>query len=116
MAKHNELGKRGEELALNFLKEKQYSILETNWRWEKAEVDIIASFNQCIIFIEVKTRTWGSIIKPEEAVSVRKQQLFAEAAEAYCELNAIEQEIKFEIVAILYAEHTFQIKHIENAF
>ena len=56
MAEHNELGKLGEELAVDFLIEKGYEILETNWRFQKAEVDIIAQKENILAVVEVKTK------------------------------------------------------------
>ena len=56
MAEHNDLGKLGEELAVDFFKKNGYEILETNWTFQKAEVDIIALKNNVLAVIEVKTR------------------------------------------------------------
>ena len=57
MAEHNELGKKGEKLAIDFLLKNGYKILETNYRFLKAEVDIIAQKDEVLAVVEVKTRS-----------------------------------------------------------
>ncbi|HRG57619.1 MAG TPA: YraN family protein [Bacteroidia bacterium] len=116
MAQHNELGNHGENLALIFLRKKNYQILESNWRWRKAEVDIIAKQNNLIIFVEVKTRSSDTFLKPEQAVHLKKQKMLKDAAEAYCEANALEVEIRFDIIAIIKEGNKTVTKHIESAF
>jgi putative endonuclease len=116
MASHNELGTKGELLAANFLRDKNYTIMETNWRWQKAEVDIIAQINNNLVFVEVKTRSYDTFMRPEEAVHHKKQQLLIDAAEAYCQNNSIEMELRFDIIAIIETGNKTNIKHIEGAF
>ncbi len=81
MSKHNELGVKGEILALDFLTKKEYAILEINWRFEKTEVDIIARRLNTLVIVEVKTRTGNQFGFPEEAVGIEKQKNLAIAAE-----------------------------------
>lgn len=57
MAQHNELGKKGEQLAVDFLIENEYDIISRNYRFEKAEVDIIAQKKDVLAIVEVKTRS-----------------------------------------------------------
>jgi putative endonuclease len=116
MASHNELGVKGETLAVNFLRSKNYNILATNWRWQKAEVDIIAQIENTLVFAEVKTRSSDTFIKPEEAVNEKKQQLLIDAAEAYCEANMIDLELRFDVIAIVHQGSKIITKHIEGAF
>ncbi len=116
MATHNELGAKGESMAVQFLMAKNYQIIEINWRWQKAEVDIIAQSDQTLVFVEVKTRSSDTFIKPEEAVHDKKQKLLIEAAEAYCEANNIEMELRFDVVAIIHKGNKTITKHIEGAF
>jgi putative endonuclease len=115
MASHNELGARG-EISIKFLRAKNYSILATNWRWQKAEVDIIAQIDNTLVFAEVKTRSSDTFIKPEEAVNEKKQQLLIDAAEAYCDANEIEMELRFDVIAIVHQGSKIITKHIEGAF
>lgn len=116
MATHNELGTKGEKMALKFLIAKNYKIHEINWRWQKAEVDIIAEISNSMVFVEVKTRSSDTFIKPEEAVHDKKQQLLIDAAEAYCEQKEIEMELRFDVIAIVDQGNKSIIKHIEGAF
>lgn len=116
MALHNELGAKGESMAVNFLRAKNYTILATNWRWQKAEVDIVAQINNILVFVEVKTRSSDTFIKPEEAVHEKKQQLLIDAAEAYCEANQVELELRFDVIAIIHQGNKTTTKHIENVF
>ena len=81
MAKHNTLGKNGELLALNFLTSNGYTILEKNYRYLKAEIDLIAFKENQLIFVEVKTRSTDYFGEPAEAVTRKKQRLMADAAD-----------------------------------
>ena len=66
MAIHNELGKKGEQLAVDFLQKKGYTILDRNWRFKKAEVDIIAQKEQILAIVEVKTRSSNYFGNPQD--------------------------------------------------
>ncbi|MBL7712324.1 MAG: YraN family protein [Chitinophagaceae bacterium] len=116
MSKHNEIGTNGELLAVNFLKNKGFSVLETNWRSGKKEIDIIAESGDCIVFIEVKTRSSSLFGYPEEAVTAQKKALLKAAAEDYFEQKACTKPIRFDIISILQGNHTPEIMHIEDAF
>ncbi len=117
MAEHNELGKRGETIALQFLREKQYHILETNWRYKKAELDIIAKEKETLVFVEVKTRSSDFFAPPEAAVTPKKEQLMSAAAIAYMRKTGHEWAIRFDIIAIVIKGiDRCEIQHIEDAF
>lgn len=116
MAEHNRLGKQGEEEALAFLKKNQFEILETNWRWQKAEVDIIARKDNTLIFIEVKTRSTSFFGEPEEQVTLKKQQLLSDAADHYINLHNLNLQVRFDIISIIKEKSQLTIRHIEDAF
>jgi len=117
MARHLELGRRGETLAKEFLEKLGYEILEENWTHGKCEVDLIAYKDRRIIFIEVKTRTSNSFGEPEDFVDMRKQKLLLEAADEYIYLMNHQGEVRFDIIAVLFTSTTnYKIKHIEDAF
>lgn len=118
MASHNDLGKEGETIALNYLFSKNYKILEKNWRYKKAEIDLIVLKENTLSFIEVKTRASNYIKQPEEAVSIKKQRLIIQAANHYMSIQNPENEldIQFDIVAIVKSENNLEINHIEEAF
>jgi len=117
MANHNDLGKLGESLALSYLVQKGYEILDENWVHGKAEIDLIAYINRKIIFVEVKARTSTAFGYPEEFVSNAKQKLLEFAANQYIYLMSHKGEIRFDIVSILFdKQNNYTINHIEDAF
>ena len=117
MAKHNETGIKGEEIAENFLKTKGYSILYRNWRHGKKEVDIIAELNNLLIFIEVKARSDNFFGYPEEAVDYKKVDYLKVAAEEFLYRHPQYTNIRFDIISILYnRERVEEITHFEDAF
>lgn len=117
MASHLDLGQKGEQLAKVFLEETGYEILEENWTYGKAEVDLITYINRTIVFVEVKTRSGSAYGEPEAFVDNRKQRLLSDAADQYILLMSHEGEVRFDIISILFDKqgaHT--LKHIEDAF
>ena len=83
MAEHNELGKRGEQLAIDFLVENGYTILEKNFRFLKAEVDIIAKKENTIVAVEVKTRRSNFFGNPQDFVNPKKIKLLVSAMDFF---------------------------------
>ena len=117
MAEHNDFGKESENLAVEFLEKKGYKILVKNYRYLKAEIDIIAETENQIIIVEVKARSTDTFLSPEEAVNKKKIRLLISATSHFLEENEIDKEARFDIITILpNEENQFQIKHIENAF
>lgn len=117
MAKHNIFGAQGELLAKQHLEKSGYEILDENWTFGKAEVDLIAYKDQQIIFTEVKTRSGNYFGEPEDFVSPAKQQLMEQAASEYIYLMGHKGEIRFDIISILFDKNQNHIlKHIEDAF
>lgn len=116
MAQHNDIGKKGEALALNFLRKKGYQLRETNWMYRKAELDIVAEFDDQLVVVEVKTRTSRDFESPKEAVTITKQKHIVRAADAYINQFDIEMECRFDIVSVLLEGSNVEIEHIEDAF
>ena len=116
MAEHNDLGKLGEELAVEFLQKNGYEILETNWTFQKAEVDIIAQKGDLLAVIEVKTRSSLDFGLPQDFVKQKKIQLLVKAINEYVIQNELEIDVRFDIVAIHKEDNNFIIDHIEDAF
>lgn len=117
MASHNDTGTRGESIAKKHLEDKGYKILETNWRFRRAEVDLIASKDSTLIFAEVKTRTGNYYGEPEEFVTFAKQGLMEFAAEEYIYKVNHNDEIRFDIISILFDKFdSYAVNHIEDAF
>lgn len=116
MAKHNKLGKDGELIAFMILQRDGYNILQTNWKYQKAEVDIIAKKDGILVFIEVKTRSSKKFGKPEDAIDKKKISLYKDAVEGYLEQYPTEAEIRFDVVSIVIGKDKTDIEHIPNAF
>jgi putative endonuclease len=116
MAEHNELGASGEKAAENFLKEKGYQILATNWRFGSDEIDIIAKHNHFLVIVEVKTRSTNAFGEPEIAVTKQKQKFLIRAAQNYIQQKNIDEECRFDIIAIVSKNGKNSIHHIEDAF
>lgn len=117
MAKHNLLGQSGETLAADYLHAKGYTLLECNYRFKRAEVDIIARTENILVFAEIKTRSSNRFGYPEEFVSPRKTELFLLAAEEYIHQVNWQHDIRFDIIAISGSPTgAYQIHHIEDAF
>ena len=116
MASHNELGTQGETLALNYLQAKGYEVIEKNYRYLKAEVDLIAKHNNVVVFVEVKARSTNFFGEPELAVTLSKQKLLIAAADYYASSNQLQNEIRFDVIAIIINKNETTIKHIEDAF
>ncbi|MNF00700.1 hypothetical protein D3C80_1995710 [compost metagenome] len=95
-----------------------YAIIERNWRYQYSEIDLIASKNHELIFIEVKTRTGNFFGYPEEFVTSQKEKLFATAADEFIYRNGHEGECRFDIVSITFSAdgNSYQVHHIEDAF
>jgi putative endonuclease len=116
MAEHNELGKFGEELAVEFLQKNGYAILETNWTFQKAEIDIIAQKENTLAVVEVKTRSSIEFGLPQDFVKPKKIQLLVKAVNEYIISNDLDVEVRFDIIAIFKEEGIYKIEHIEDAF
>lgn len=117
MADHNEFGKIAEDLAVDFLVKANYKILARNFRYLKAEVDIIAEFENQIVVVEVKARHTDAFLEPQEAVNRKKIKLLVSAANFFVEDNNIDKEVRFDIISILpNQQKTLEITHIVDAF
>ncbi|ARV15852.1 YraN family protein [Polaribacter sp. SA4-12] len=115
MAEHNELGKKGEELAIKFLIDKGYKILEKNYRYLKAEVDIIAQKENTLAVVEVKTRSSDYFGNPQDFVNPKKIKLLLSAIDYYVNEKDLDVEVRFDIIAIIH-QKTIKIEHLEDAF
>lgn len=116
MAEHNDLGKFGEELSVDFLEKNGYDILETNWVFQKAEIDIIAQKDNILAIVEVKTRSSIEFGLPQDFVKPKKIQLLVKAVNEYVISNDLDLEVRFDIIAIYKEDKQFKIEHIEDAF
>jgi putative endonuclease len=116
MAEHNEFGRKGEDIACDYLGKKGYKILERNWVSGKHEIDIIAQEGKYIVVVEVKSRHSNFAGEPETAVTMEKQRSLIQAANTYVRKMNRSEEVRFDIVSILEVKGVEQINHIEDAF
>lgn len=118
MAVHNDLGKTGEEEAVQLLLEKGYTILHRNWYSGKKELDIVATDkeNETLIVVEVKTRKNIDFGHPEEAINTKKIRRIVSSTDAYVRKFNIDLPIRFDIITITGEAPFFTIEHIEDAF
>lgn len=116
MAEHNDFGKLGEELAVNYLTGKGYEILERNWRNVHKEIDIIAKEGKFLVIVEVKTRQTDEYGEPDVAVTRKKQRMLIAAANAYITRKGLDMETRFDIISIVFRDGEPVIEHIEDAF
>ncbi|SDW16496.1 YraN family protein [Flavobacterium degerlachei] len=116
MAEHNDLGKLGEELAVEYLQKDGYVILETNWTFQKAEVDIIAKKENILAIVEVKTRSSLDFGLPQDFVKPKKIQLLVKAVDAYVIEKDLDINVRFDIIAIHKEGKAFAIEHLIDAF
>ena len=116
MAQHNLLGKKGEQLAIDFLIDKGYTIVERNYRFDKAEIDIIAKQLDTLAIIEVKTRSTTHFGNPEDFVKPAQIKRLVKAVNEYVTENDLNVDVRFDIIAILKEGNGFNIQHLENAF
>ncbi len=116
MASQHEYGKKGEELAADMLRNKGYAILATNYRYERAEVDIIARKGATLVAVEVKLRSSIDFGNPQDFVNKKKIQLLVKAVHQYVESHDLDVDVRFDIVAIVKQNNTFDITHLEDAF
>lgn len=116
MSKASELGRKGEELAVEHLKMIGYEILAINWFSHHLEIDIIAKDGDELVIVEVKARGSDSYEHPYEAVSNKKIRFLVNAAEAYILENDIRMNTRFDVISIVFSGRTFDLEHFKNAF
>jgi len=111
-----EKGKKGEELALEYLKKEGYAILKQNYRAGHYEIDLIAEKDGFLVFVEVKFRKDKSLVEPEASVSRGKQRNIIAAANYYMQSIRTDKEARFDIIAISISGGKYTLNHIPDAF
>ncbi|MGD1892805.1 MAG: YraN family protein [Cyclobacteriaceae bacterium] len=108
-------GRRGEDIAVDYLAHKGFKLVARNFRYRRAEVDLIVQKNKLLVFVEVKTRRDTDFGFPETFVSPEQAELIIAAADHYVREHNWEGLIRFDIVAITL-EPDLKIEHFEDAF
>ncbi len=116
MAQHNDLGKIGEEKAVEYLTSKGFVIVDRNWRFGKAEIDIIAQKDNLLTAVEVKTRSSIEFGNPQDFVNQKKIKLLVQALDQYITSKGLDVNARFDIIAVLIKGSEYKIEHLEDAF
>lgn len=117
VASHLVTGANGEEAASNFLKSRGYTITDRNWRHGRLELDIVCTKKDETIFVEVKTRSQGSLQRPDEALTPNKRRTLMRAAQHYISAaNLWDRPCRFDLIAVVRNNDAYHVEHIENAF
>lgn len=116
MAKHNDLGKAGENAAVAYLEQRGYLIHHRNWRKGHFELDIVATKENVLIVVEVKTRSNTQFAEPEDAVDIPKIRRTVRATDTYMKLFQIDIPVRFDIITVVGDSEDFKIEHIKEAF
>lgn len=114
--KSKKIGDIGEEFALIFLRNINMKVRAVNWQYNHKEIDIIAENDNYLIIIEVKTRSKGYLVSPQDAVTKRKQKFLIEATNNYIVKYNIDKEVRFDLILVLLDGNMHTIEHIEDAF
>lgn len=116
----NSLGRQGEEFACKFLESKGYSLVTKNFRYQRAEIDLIFTDEESkrLVFVEVKTRRTKTFGEPEESVTEAKQMQLIKSAQGFLMNNEqyADYEKRFDVAAIFIQNGKETINYIENAF
>ncbi|WP_281542088.1 YraN family protein [Maribacter aestuarii] len=116
MGKHNEFGKEGEQIAVDYLLKQGYKITYRNYRYLKAEIDIIAQKEKILAIVEVRSRSSNFIENIADTITPKKIKLLVMAADHYVTEANLDVEVRFDIITILKNKQSFEMEHLENAF
>ena len=116
MASHNDLGWKGEEMARDHLKKKGFVIREKNWRFQRAEIDIIDQKGNLLSVVEVKTRSSSYFGEPGEFIHRKKIKSLTRAIDHYIQQEELDVEVRFDVIGIVINQSNISIVHWEDAF
>ncbi len=115
MYKRHILGKRGEELAVEYLKDKGYKILERNFMCKQGEIDIIAKDKDYVVFIEIKSRTNTKYGFPLEAITEEKLKHILLSASYYLHIKNLENNnVRIDAIEVYIKEEKYYVNHIKQ--
>ena len=116
MTSPREKGDQAENIAVKYLEDKEYKIIQRNWYFHHYELDVIAEKDNFLIVIEIKSLLKKSFQEPYQAVNREKQRTIIAAANAYIRKYQINKEVRFDIISITFNAMQPVIEHLENAF
>ncbi|MCQ2384222.1 MAG: YraN family protein [Paludibacteraceae bacterium] len=116
MAEHNELGRKGELIAKDYLEDKGYFIRDCNWKSGHYELDIVAEHQNTLVIVEVKTRSNDIFASPFDAINDRKIRRIVMAASSYVFQHCLDMDVRFDVISVIPEGLSYKIEHIEDAF
>jgi putative endonuclease len=117
MAGNTDLGRKGEDIACEYLLKKGFLIKERNWRYKNAEIDIIAFDGKELVIVEVKTRSAVIYEEPNDSITNQKIRFLVNAAEEYIFENNFYGETRFDVISIKwFGEGKYELEHYPDAF
>ena len=116
MGLHNQQGQLGEALAIDYLRKQGYEILETNWKLQHLEADIIARKEGFVVIVAVKTRKSEHFGNPEAFIDRKKMQACVTLLNAYIRLHGLTEEGRIDVIAIVHNSTGYNLQHYPNAF
>ncbi|NBS19199.1 MAG: endonuclease [Flavobacteriia bacterium] len=116
MTQAHQLGKKAENLAADYLQQLGYTLLAKNYRYLKAEVDLIVRKQNTLVGVEVKARSAGFKVAPHEAVSYKKINLLVEALDHFVQSRDLVVEVRFDLITYVFHGDLWEREHIKNAF
>lgn len=116
MAKHNILGREGEDIAAKYLEQKGYAVLDRDWHCGHKDLDLVVTKDNTIVFVEVKTRTGNEWGDPQDFITDRKIRRIVNSADAYLRFNQIDMDVRFDVISIVAEGGEYKVEHIEQAF
>lgn len=116
MGTHNQFGELGEQMAADYLKRNGYAILRRNYRYLRAEVDIIAQKETILAIVEVRSRSSEFHESIAHTVNKKKIKLLTMAADHFVVDNNLDVEVRFDIITLLKKEGRFFMEHLQDAF
>ncbi len=118
MAAKDELGKRGEDLAAQFLTDAGYTVIDRNWRCARGEIDLVARDGNDTVFVEVKTRSSTAFGHPFEAITAQKLARLKRLANAWCGAHPYRRGvIRIDAVSVIAGAGSAPIiEHLRRVF
>ena len=114
--KKSETGRRGEDVALAWLQERGFRLLDRNWRSQHKELDLVMESAERVHFVEVKTMTAPLLIQPFEKVDAVKQGRLVAAASHYIAVRRVQKEVQFDVVSVVFDGEQTEVEYIPEAF
>ena len=109
-------GRRGEDIAVRYLRDNGFLIRDRNWRSGRYETDIVAEKSGVVHIVEVKTRRAGALAPPESAVTPSKRTAMRRAAEAYMAQRVVRGEAALDLLAVdMFPDGSYDVRYIPNA-